>query len=320
MWSSARVVIVRSLLLLQTQISGRRACSARGQVRPFEEDHDPMKGFCRLRWHYSNDVPTRRRFESRQTALPTGWELPAVVLLSCLLAGWMEAGQRPNVSEKQTPVLVELFTSEGCSSCPPADRFLENLDKLQPLAGVRVLVMSEHVDYWNHDGWVDPFSSAEFTARQQAYDLRLKSQPYTPQMVVDGSRQCVGSAVNEAEEAIREAARQPKLAMRIVASPSPGSVSIEVDGSGAPAHRADVFAAFAYDDGQSDVLAGENRGLRLHHVAIIRKLRKLGKLDKQSSFREDLSVTSFAGGRLIGFVQEPGTGIVLGAAMYRIPK
>lgn len=245
------------------------------------------------------------------------WAL--ALILGNALAGGMEAGHSPAASTTQTPVLVELFTSEGCSSCPPADRFLEQLDKLQPLAGVQVLVMSEHVDYWNHDGWVDPFSSAELTSRQQVYDTRLKSEPYTPQMVVDGGRQCVGSNVLEAGAAIRAAASQPKLAMRIVPSTHAGFVSIEVDGSAAPAHRADVYAAFA-DDGESNVLAGENRGARLHHVAIVRKLRKLGKLDQQSNFRGEISVASFAGGRLVSFVQEPGGGVVLGAAMDWIPN
>jgi hypothetical protein len=244
------------------------------------------------------------------------------VLLTCILLGGMEGGQPPAASEPRTPVLVELFTSEGCSSCPPADRFLEQLDKRQPIAGVEVVVLSEHVDYWNRDGWVDPFSSADFTERQQAYTIQLKvaEGPFTPEMVVDGTRQCVGSSETEAEAAIRDAAREQKLAMRIVAGAKPGSVSIEVDGSAAPGQRADVYAALADDSAEDEVLRGENRGLRLHNVAIVRKLRKLGKLDKRSSFHGELSVASFAGGRLIGFVQEPGQGRVLAAALYRIPR
>ena len=318
-------VSIRALGHMRESEVVRAEAEARNAHRHGQENggnHDPMKGLFSLQRRYPHDhAPMERRFERWRDGLATGWEVPAVILLSYFLVGGMEAGQTPTVSQTQTPVLVELFTSEGCSSCPPADRFLERLDKLQPLAGVQVLVMSEHVDYWNHDGWVDPFSSAEFTLRQQAYDLRLKSEPYTPQMVVYGSRQCIGSSETEAEAAIRDAARQPKLAVRIVASPHPGSsVSIEVDGSGAPAHRADVYAALADDNGESDVLLGENKRLRLHHVVIVRKLRKLGKLDKLSSFRGDLSVASFAGGRVIGFVQEPGTGTVLGAALYRIPR
>ena len=223
-----------------------------------------------------------------------------------------------NAANPPTPVLVELFTSEGCSSCPPADRLLAYLDKEQPLAGIEVVAMSEHVDYWNHDGWVDPFSSPEFTQRQQAYSLRFKvPEIYTPQMVVNGEQQCVGSSAGDVEALIRTAAAHPKLAMQIVNGEGAAKVVVTADGDGL---RGDVFVGLADNDDQSDVLAGENRGLKLHHVAVIRKLRKIGKINKSGGFHGEISVAGFAGGRLIAFIQEPGGGQILGAAMYRIPR
>ena len=106
-------------------------------------------------------------------------------------------------------MLVELFTSEGCSSCPPADALLQAIDREQNIPGAQVIVLSEHVDYWDHEGWRDPFSSAEMTARQDAYVSRFSQESaYTPEAVVDGARGLTGSDRRALISAVQEAAQQ----------------------------------------------------------------------------------------------------------------
>jgi len=220
--------------------------------------------------------------------------------MAVLVAGM--AGQDDAVV--QHPVLVELFTSEGCSSCPPADDLLARLERTQP-----VIVMSEHVDYWNRIGWTDPYSSHAFSERQENYARRFRiNGPYTPQMVVDGRTEFVGSDGYEAVHAIRAAAKETKAAILIGA----GEKLVTVNVDPIP-HRADVYVAYASDSGTQDVLRGENKGRRLHHVAIVKSLERVGSVDAKTGFQSEVPLQ--AGARLIVFVQDPGNGPVRGAAM-----
>src|ERR1700731_1319218 len=117
-------------------------------------------------------------------------------------------------ADRPVPVIVELFTSEGCSSCPSADRMLARLEQTQPVPGAQVVAIEEHVDYWNQLGWTDPFSSPQFRARQNDYAVAFHaSDIYTPQMVVNGQSQFVGSDANRAYHEIGAAAQSATTAV-----------------------------------------------------------------------------------------------------------
>lgn len=223
-------------------------------------------------------------------------------------------------SKSPTPLLVELFTSEGCSSCPPADTFLRNLDSKQPVAGVQFIVLEEHVDYWDDDGWRDPFSSHDFTLRQTGYAQRLHvAEPYTPEMVVDGAFECVGNDGNRAAQAFDKALATPTIPIRISSvSASGGTLHAHIDVDPADM-KAEIWIALAIDHAESQVLRGENGGHHLEHVAVVKKLSQIGKLDKQRGFSKDVTFKSISQpSRLIAFVQEPGQGRVVGATMVEL--
>ncbi len=231
-----------------------------------------------------------------------------------------------------TPVVVELFTSEGCSSCPPADALLEKLDSSQPIPGAQVIVLSEHVDYWDHDGWKDSHSSRLFTDRQEDYDRRfgLKST-FTPQMVVDGAAQMNGSNGPLVARAIENAsaASHAKIPVRIssisVANEKTLRVHLEVDALPADfkGRKAEIFVAVALNHAESHVSGGENKGRDISHVAVAESIDKVGTVDKAKNFDRDVQLkvksTDLANLRLIAFVQEPDAGQIVGASLLTAP-
>src|SRR5271169_1241357 len=138
----------------------------------------------------------------------------ALCIFSFGLVPRITAQSRPAEAARKT-VVVELFTSEGCSTCPPADALLQKLQDQQLIAGAEVIALEEHVDYWNHLGWSDPYSSPEWTQRQLAYSEFFKTQAYTPQMVVDGEKQFVGNNESDAAREIQNAARREETDVAI---------------------------------------------------------------------------------------------------------
>ena len=172
------------------------------------------------------------------------------------------------------PVVVELFTSEGCSSCPPADRLLSGLRGKSS----GVIILEEHVDYWNHIGWKDPFSSASFSERQSQYANRLKLDGvYTPQMIVDGQTEFVGSDAGRAENAIKGASRQAKAKVSLDITHDSADVLVDQ----APGDS-DVVLALTEDGLQSHVSAGENSGATLVHNGVVREMRMIGRIAHKS--------------------------------------
>jgi hypothetical protein len=211
-------------------------------------------------------------------------------------------------------VLLELFTSEGCSSCPPADRLLEALDR-QPIANADLIVLSEHVDYWNYLGWSDPYSSAFFSNRQKQYVDHIGSTVYTPQMVIDGQFQALASDQREVTEAVAKATAKSKLPVSVKMTGS-GVVHVESGGEGA---GADLYIVIAADHASTKVLRGENGGHTLTHVAVVQSFRKIGKWDGAASGGRDVTVgPQAAGTRVIAILQDPRSGKILGAAQTKI--
>jgi hypothetical protein len=228
------------------------------------------------------------------------------------------------------PVLVELFTSEGCSTCPPADLMLEQLDK-QPIPGAQLIVLSEHVDYWDHDGWRDPYSSSSFTERQNEYvrAFGLKTA-YTPQIFIDGSSELHLNDPQQAKQVFQKSLSAAKIGVRIVsltfenAAPTLVRGRIEVD-ENSEKHKADVYIVIALDHVESEVLRGENGGKHLTHVAVVQEIKKIAKVDKGKSLAEQFELklkpnTDPANVRIVAFVQESGPGRVLGAALEKLEK
>jgi hypothetical protein len=218
-------------------------------------------------------------------------------------------------------VLVELFTSEGCSSCPPADALLRQVNGTQTPGGQWIVGISEHVTYWNAEGWSDPFSSPVNTERQNDYGQRFHLEGvYTPQMVINGAEQIVGSDRAALVGALQKEEQQRSLmSLRIVSLQVSGNtltVNYSADGQ-VPAHGADLVAVVADDSDQSSVLRGENSGRTLAHVAVARSISRVGKVqvagEKTLQLKLPPSYQAAQKHHLILFAQTPGNGRVLGA-------
>jgi hypothetical protein len=225
------------------------------------------------------------------------------------------------------PVIVELFTSEGCSSCPPADDLLAKLDRGQSVSGARVIALEEHVDYWNQLGWTDRFSNPIFRGRQNEYSNFFRTENiYTPQMVVAGRAQFVGDdAVRAAQEVGRAAAVAPSYGLRVIpernADPALTDLTVYVKMLQGKPQSADVFLAVTESKLSSNVQRGENAGRTLRHAPVVRSFGVIGSIEPRRfdevgikstmKFPDDWRRENL---RAVVFVQDRNTHAIVAAA------
>src|SRR5271157_4066071 len=217
----------------------------------------------------------------------------------------------------ETPVIVELFTSEGCSSCPPADALLVDLSRRSSPSGAKLILLGEHVDYWNYIGWTDRFSSASFSERQSTYANHFHlGSVYTPQMVIDGHLQTVGSGTAEVYRDISKAAVEPKPAQVTLRWEPQQKLNIAVQ---TPASaRSKVLLAITEDGLSTSVGGGENGGRTLQHAAVVRQLRELGPANN-GQFEASVDLAPHPDWnqsklKVAVLVQDAGSGRIQGAA------
>ena len=241
------------------------------------------------------------------------FSLPAIALLAFLMnIGWMALP-----AAAQQPVVVELFTSEGCSSCPPADAMLTKLSHQRDTNIAKLILLEEHVEYWNNGGWTDPFSGPTYTQRQYDYTKELHlATPYTPQIVIDGHLQASGNNPHVVEQLILTAAKTPMPATVSLRQVSPDKLQVSVDNAAGP--KLDVLFAVTEDNLTNDVRAGENSGRTLTHSAVVRELHRLGTT-ADGKFEKTVNLPDKSGWkkdnlRAIVLVQNPSSGVIVGAA------
>jgi hypothetical protein len=231
-------------------------------------------------------------------------------------------------AERPVPVIVELFTSEGCSSCPAADRMLSRLEQTQPVPGVQVIAIEEHVDYWNQLGWTDPFSSPQYRARQNDYAVAFHAANiYTPQMVVNGQTEFVGSDMNRAYHEIGAAAQTATTLVELGTVPNPRDpdlldLSVQVTNSKSAKWRdSNVYLAVTENGLTTFVARGENGGRTLRHSSVARTFGVIGRVNPQGANGGQLVSTlrlprewKRENLKAVVFVQERDTFRITGAA------
>ena len=233
-------------------------------------------------------------------------------------------------------MVLELFTSEGCSSCPPADALALKLETTQPFDGTNIIAIEEHVDYWNHEGWMDRYSSHEWTERQLNYvELFKEKSAFTPEIVIDGQKQLVGSRESEIRQLIVAEASRPKTDVSIIAEGTApdGAPQFKVQVGKLQGHddrdHAEVWLAITEKDLKTSVSGGENAGKNLVHAPVLRSLHKIGVANPKTEAPFDFEISTRVklqpnwerqNLQVVAFVQEKKSLRILGAATSGIAK
>ena len=206
--------------------------------------------------------------------------------------------------------VVELFTSQGCSSCPPADKLLGALDR-QP----GVIALSFHVSYWDYIGWRDPYAQKAFDGRQKAYARKLGVRTYTPQMVVNGQHAFVGSDRREADTYVKKALARPAgVTISLRVAWLDGQLQVAYSLAGNPPGTLQINLALIQVKGNNAVKAGENRGRRLSHTNVVRVFKQVGRheTDVVLAVPKKLDRKGLA---LVVYAQDQTTLAILGATL-----
>lgn len=231
----------------------------------------------------------------------------SLVLAALSLIGLPVSAQA--APQARPPIVLELFTSQGCSSCPPADELLQRLAREGG-----VLVLSRPVTYWDDLGWKDTLALPENTSKQRAYQANLSGRPgvYTPQLVIDGRWGGVGSDERAIRNAMRAAQAKPPLANVKAARLPGGKLSVTVTGGAG----ADVLLVGYAPSSEVAIWRGENGGTRVIYTNVVRGEARLGKAGAEAkTFEADLAKLSAKGAtRFAILVQQGSAGAILGAA------
>jgi hypothetical protein len=220
------------------------------------------------------------------------------------------------------PVLIELFTSQGCSSCPPADHLLTKLEEIAQEQQVPLYAVSWHVDYWNHLGWRDPLSKPEFSERQRIYTQSLGENMYTPQMIINGRYAMIGSEVAQVQEYLNKSLAEPSSVnvQLKVTRVSPKEVTISYQLNGFWQNKELVIALVRKQD-EINVAGGENMGRKLRHINSARQLMRLPLNSEHGVFNVFTPpIKQLSEYKVIAWAQDPQLMEVFGVGAVELPS